>query len=266
MRYSGLGFDPVPGDARRVAALADALTAAGRHADDAHGMITGAITASSAWLGDAADEFRRGTADLPQRLAEHGDTTGKAAGTLYEWAATLTDQQRRADQLDRRAKGFRASLADADQLVDEWTTAVSVAGSHTRPTAEATLAGHVRERDRQHAALSSVLAEAHDLAAEHRAAAERTTNLLRALLTAEPPAPRQAGSFGTVLTGLSDATRRANAVAGLATAGPVVVPPIGAVAVAAAAEPVSGGTWVFGPAVPVERLVAAMSGGRRGTT
>lgn len=261
MSYSGLGFDPAPGDARRVAALADAIAAAGRHASDAHGLITGAITTSAAWHGEAADEFRHGAADLPDQLAEHGDATGLAAETLYEWAATLTDQQRRADQLDRRAKAIRSRIADADQLVDEWTTAVSVASTHARPAAEATLAEHEGERDRLHAALSSVLAEAHDLAAEHRTAADRTTNRLRALLTvAEPAAPRQAGWFDTVLAGLSDATRRANAVAGLVAAGSVVVPPpAGAVAAAAAAEPVGGRTWVFGPAVPVERLVADLT-------
>lgn len=257
--YAGLGFDPVPGDPRRVAATAESLAASARHATEAHDTVTGALDTSGRWQGTAADEFRRRTGALPARLAEHADGATSAARTLFDWSTTLADQQRRAEQLDRRARGVTTRLADAEQLVDEWTTAVSVASTHSRPAAEATLAGHVRDRDALRAELSSIRDAAHALGTEHRAAADRVTAELRALR----PAPRAPSttSFGTLLSGLSTVTRMANAAAGL-TLGSATEPPTGAAAVALAAPPATGRTWVFGAAVPMERLAATLPGDR----
>lgn len=268
--FGGLGFDPAPGDPRRVAALAEAMAAAGRHAEDARGAIAGAVAVSQPWQGAAAEEFRGRGAGLPDRLAAHRDSTGAAADVLFDWSSTLTDLRLRAEQLDRRARGVRSRLADADQLVDEWETAVSVASTHTRPAAETTLAEHRRRQEALRAELSGVLTDAHHLAAEHRAAADRTTAALRALAPVAPPAA-VAGpgtTLAALLTGLSGATRAAGAVAGLAGVPGSTPPPAGAVAVAAAppARPAAGGSWVFGPAVPVDRLVAGLTGRRRDTT
>ena len=256
--FAGLGFDPAPGDPRRVAALAEAIASAGRHAADAHDVLRGAVSASGPWRGSAAEEFRRRADALPGRLVAHRDDAPPAAEALFEWASTLSDLRLRAENLDRTAGRLRTRLADAEQLVDEWVTAVSVAGSHTRPAAEATLAGHERERDAVHADLEAVLAQARGLAVEHRAAAGRTTARLRSL------AGPASASVGTLLAGLSRATRRAGAV--LRPASSVPRPPrAGAVSVALDAEPAAGGSWTFGPAVPVDRVVAGLAGRATGT-
>jgi hypothetical protein len=261
--YSGLGFDPVPGDARRVAALAEAISAASRHAEDAHGQVVGAIAVSEPWRGTAADRFRGRGPALSDPLTAHRDSTTAAATTLFDWASTLADLRSRAEQLDRRARGLRSRIADAEQLVDEWVTAVSVAGTHTRPAAEATLAGHERDLADLHTELSSVLDSAHQLAAEHRAGADRTTARLRALAPVPAPTPppaARATGLGVLLGGLSDATRKVSVAAGLAGPGSPVVPPPGALAVAVTPRAGgSGGSWVFGPPVPMDQLVAALS-------
>lgn len=258
--YAGLGFDPVPGDPRRVAALAESLIAAAGHATDAHDTVVGALDTSGQWQGDAADEFRRQTGALPARLAGHASGATAAARTLFDWSTTLADLQRRAEQLDRRARGIAVRLADAEQLVDEWTTAVSVASTHSRPAAEATLAEHVRDRDALQAELSSIRATARRLGTEHRAAADRVTAELHALLPV-PATVSSTPSMGAVLTGLSTVTRMANAAIGLSP-GPATVPPAGAATIALAAPPSTGRTWVFGPAVPIGQLAAALPGDR----
>jgi hypothetical protein len=269
--YTGLGFDPVPGDAARVAALADAMTAAGTHAEDARDQVTGALAASRPWHGTAAEEFRRRATDVPARLAGHRDVTASAADALFDWASTLADLRRRAEELDRRARTLRSRVADAEQAVEQWQTAVSVASTHTRAAAEATLAGHEHTLTGLRTELATVLDSAHRLAGEHRAAADRTTQRLRALAPtgpAGPPAPAAGAGTGAgagaVLTGLAAATRRAAAAAGLTAARPAGPPPAGAVAaaVAAPAEPAAG-TWVFGRSVPASTLVAALAGDRR---
>jgi hypothetical protein len=268
--YLGLGFDPVPGDARRAAALAESFAAAARHTDDARGRIAEAVAASEPWHGTASDEFRRSGADLSSRLAAaHSDGASRAAEVLFEWAATLADLRLRAEPLDRRGRDLRSRIADAEQVVEEWVTAVSVSSTHTRPAAEATLAGHRRTLDGLRAELSSVLESARRLAGEHDRGAERTAALLRALTPAAPPV--SAGSvapsgLAALMTGLSGVTRGVSVAAGLTPSGSGTAPPVGAVAVALAAAPApGGGTWVFEREVPVERLAAAFpaAGGRR---
>jgi hypothetical protein len=245
--YAGLGFDPAPGDTGRVAALAEAAAAAARHAADAHAGISGAVDRSRPWVGPAADEFRRRATTLPARLAAQRDSAMAAADVLFGWAATLADLQRRAEQLDRTARALRTRIADAERLVEEWTTAVSVASTHTRPQAEATLAAHQRDLDALHAELTPVLNRAAELAAEHQRAADRVAGELRGT------SPSQT----SLLSGLSAATRRAAAIAALSSQPHRVVPPVGAVATALASGPPDSPTrtWVFhGPAVPIDRL------------
>jgi ABC-type transporter Mla subunit MlaD len=245
--YPGLGFDPAPGDPGRVAALAEAAASAARHAADAHTGITGAVDRSRPWVGQAADEFRRRAAELPAGLAAQRDSAAAAADVLFGWAATLADLQRRAEQLDRTARALRARIAAAERLVEEWTTAVSVASTHTRPQAAATLAAHQQELDALHTELTPILHSAAQLAAEHQRAADRVTGELRG--TRPSPA--------ALLNGLSTATRRATAVAALTGRPHRVAPPVGAVATALACGPPEPPTrtWVFGgPAVPIDRL------------
>ncbi|HEX4704456.1 MAG TPA: hypothetical protein VH352_20180, partial [Pseudonocardiaceae bacterium] len=134
--YTGLGFDPAPGTVDSARALAEQFAEAGRLIADAAGRCTDAMATSQAWRGAAADEFRRRGAALPTRLHDQQDTVTAAAEVLFAWATTLADLQRQAEQYDRRARGLSVRIADAEQLVDEWVTAVSVASTHVRPRAE----------------------------------------------------------------------------------------------------------------------------------
>ncbi len=270
--YQGLGFDPVPGDPRRVGALADALARAGRQVADGQDQVVAAVTGSEPWHGRAADGFRREGRELAEQLAAHHDTAASAAAVLFDWASALTDLQRRADAQDRQARTLRDRIADAEQAVEEWTTAVSVASTHGRAAAEAALAEHEQSLRDLRAQLNSVLATAKRIAAEHRGAVEDTTTRLRGLLPAggvsvsttpstAPSSAPSSGGMGALLARLSDATRRIAEAAGLprrgAQAEPLVAEPLvaGALALASAPAPARPtGSWVFGRSVPVERL------------
>jgi uncharacterized coiled-coil protein SlyX len=257
--YRGLGFDPAPGDARRVGALADALTAASGHVADGTQQLGGAVTASEPWHGKAGDGVRRRGGELAARLAPHQQSAGAAARVLFDWAATLSDLQRRADQLDRQARALRARIADAEQAVEEWTTAVSVASTHARASAEATLAEHEQVLTGLRDQLNSVLTQAQQIATEHRTGLGDTTNRLRALLpdSSTPATTPTATGMETLLAGLSDATRRAATAAGLPPHDGSTAPPAGALAFAAAPAPASTtGSWVFGRSVSAQTLRA----------
>jgi uncharacterized coiled-coil protein SlyX len=259
--YRGLGFDPAPGDARRTGALANALTtASGQVADGAH-QLGSAVTASEPWHGKAGDGVRRRGGELAARLIPHQESAGTAAQVLFDWAATLSDLQRRADQLDRQARALRDRIADAEQAVDEWTTAVSVASTHARAGTEATLAAHEKTLTGLRDQLNSVLAQAQGIAAEHRAGLADATNRLRALLpdSSAPTPTTTATGMGTLLAGLSEATRRAATAAGLPRQDASSAPPAaGALALASAPAPArTTGSWVFGRSVSAHQLRAA---------
>jgi hypothetical protein len=252
-RYAGLGFDPAPGTVDSVRALAERLAEAGRLIADAAGRCTDAMATSDAWRGAAANEFRRRVTALPTRLYGQQDTVTAAAEVLFAWATTLADLQRQAEQYDRRARGLSVRVADAEQLVDEWVTAVSVASTHVRPRAEATLAIHHATLAGLRAELDAVLADARALAADHRRAATETAAQLRTPVPDQPTTPHRPAlvtDIGALLAGLTAQARRATAIAALATpAGPPRPPASGlGTAVGALAVPgtSSATTWTFG--------------------
>jgi hypothetical protein len=270
--YPGLGFDPTPGDASRVAALAEAAASIGRHVGDAEAGVTRAVAASQPWEGQAADEFRRRGTALPARLAAHRGSAESAAEVLFGWASDLADLTLRAEQYERRARTLRADITASAETVDEWVTAVSVASTHTRPAAEATLADHQSELDGLRARLAEVLAAARRLATEHRQTADQVTERLRATspaTAAQSPTPQAAvtptSGLGAVLSGLAGVTRRASALAALAGPRTGTAPEAGAgAALTVSQAPSAGGTrsWAFGgAAVPLDRLRAALPGG-----
>jgi uncharacterized coiled-coil protein SlyX len=260
--HRGLGFDPAPGDPRRAGALADALTTASGHAADGANQLDAAMTASEPWHGDAGDGVRRRGSELAARLTPHQERATEAAQVLYDWAATLADLQRRTDEQDRQARALRDRIADAEQAVDEWTTALSVASTHAHAATEATLAAHEQTLNDLRGQLNSVLAQAQRIATEHRTGLDDTTTRLRALLPdgSAPTTTTTTTGMGTLLAGLSSATRRAAAAAGLprrdAPTGP---PAAGALALASAPAPARpSGSWVFGRSVSAHQLRTAL--------
>jgi uncharacterized protein YukE len=231
-RYSGLGFDPTPGNVDSARTLADALADAARTIGDAAGRITHAVGTSDAWQGNAADEFRRRGTALPATLLTDQQAMSDAADALFTWVATLADLQRQAEQHDRRARGLGTRIAQARHLVEEWEIAVSVASTHARPTAEATLAGHQRVLAALQSELDSVLDDARQLAVAHQQAAASTTGRLHA-----PSGLRTtvAAGIGVRLAELSGLARQASAALSRGAAYRRVDVPTGAAAVALAA-------------------------------
>lgn len=271
-RYAGLGFDPVPGNVDQVRAVAEALAMAARRTGDAEDRISSAAGASDAWHGVAADEFRHRIVPLTGRLRDRQDAMNSAAELLFSWAGVLSDLRSRAEQYDRRARQLNDRIGAAEQLVEEWAIAVSVAGTHTRPQARATLESHERALGRLRSELGTVLETARQLATDHREAADDTADQLGVLLADVPAPPARRRSelvtgIGSVLSGLSGCVRRASrAAAWVPHAGhPVATVVSGGSAVAerAMAEtPVDPGHgWtVDGVGVPIDQLVAALSG------
>jgi uncharacterized protein YoxC len=258
----------------QVRAVAEALAMAGQQADDAEDRISSAADASDAWHGTAADEFRHRIVPLPGRLRDQQEVMSRAAELLFAWAGVLSDLRSRAESYDRQARQLDDRIAAAAQLVEEWAIAASVAGTHTRPQVQATLASHERTLGRLQAELATVLDAARQLTTEHRRAADDVADQLAALLAgspAPPPAARRSElvtGIGSVVNGLADHVRRASQAAALApvardTVATAVSGGPAAAELAMAHTPADPGrSWFFGGVgVPIEELVAALSTG-----
>ncbi|MEU4806068.1 hypothetical protein [Actinosynnema sp. NPDC023587] len=161
--YRGLGFDPAPGSAEAVAA------AVARCAFDVPvpGVPVG-------WEGAAAEGFATRLEAVVSELTAVRRAMRAAAEVLDAWATTLLGNQRRAEDLDRRALVLRRDLADAADEVDHAGALATFTPAHAEAHAVA-----VARHDRIARQLDDVLEEARLLARDHRAEARRVAERLR---------------------------------------------------------------------------------------
>ncbi|MFJ6675608.1 hypothetical protein ACIQMJ_31270 [Actinosynnema sp. NPDC091369] len=181
--YRGLGFDPAPGHAGAVAAASERLSVAF--------TVTGAPPEQ--WTGAAADGFRTRLEAVVSELTAVRRAMRAAAEVLDGWATTLLGNQRRAEELDRRALALRRELADASDEVDR-TGAMAAFTAADGEAHDRAVARHDELRRR----LDDVLEEARLLERDHRAEARRVAERLRA----EEPST----AIADTLTGFSSLT------------------------------------------------------------
>ncbi|MFC6088521.1 hypothetical protein [Saccharothrix lopnurensis] len=187
--YRGLGFDPTPGHAGAVAAASERCAAA--FADPG--------PPPEGWTGAAANGFRTRLEAVVSELTAVRRAMRAAAEVLDDWATTLLGNQRRAEELDRRAVRLRRELADAADEVDHTGALARFTPSHAAAHQEA-----VARHDELSARLDEVLDEARTLARDHRAEARRVAERLRA----EEPRTAVAGAQTAVVdtrTAVADA-------------------------------------------------------------
>ncbi|MEV0679564.1 hypothetical protein AB0I60_23860 [Actinosynnema sp. NPDC050436] len=161
--YRGLGFDPAPGSAGAVAA------ASARCAVEVPvpGVPVG-------WEGAAAEGLRTRLEAVVSELTAVRRAMRAASEVLDAWATTLLGNQRRAEDLDRRAVALRRDLSDAADEVDRAGALAAFTPAHAEVHADA-----VARHDRVARQLDDVLEEARLLARDHHAEARRVAERLR---------------------------------------------------------------------------------------
>ncbi|MBB5959148.1 chromosome segregation ATPase [Saccharothrix tamanrassetensis] len=161
--YRGLGFDPAPGNAEAVAA------ASARCVFDV--VVPGV---PEGWTGAAADGLTTRLEAVVSELTAVRRAMRAAAEVLDAWATTLLGNQRRAEDLDRRAVRLRRELADAADEADHAGALARFTPAHAEVHAAA-----VARRDELARELDEVLEEARLLARDHHAEARRVAERLR---------------------------------------------------------------------------------------
>ncbi|PRY44554.1 hypothetical protein [Umezawaea tangerina] len=163
--YRGLRFDPTPGNAGAVAAASERCAAA--FADPS--------ASPRGWSGAAADGFRTRLEAVVSELTAVRRAMRAAAEVLDGWAGTLLGNQRRAEELDRRALRLRRDLADVADEVDRTGALARFTAAHGSAHDEA-----VARHDELTRQLDEVLDEARRLERDHHAEARRVAARLRA--------------------------------------------------------------------------------------
>lgn len=163
--YRGLGFDPAPGHAGAVAAASERFST----------PLTVPGTPPEPWTGAAADGFRTRLEAVVSELTAVRRAMRAAAEVLDGWATTLLGNQRRAEDLDRRALGLRRALAEASDELDRTGAMASFTAADGEAYDRA-----VARHDELRRQLDDVLEEARLLERDHRAEARRVADRLRA--------------------------------------------------------------------------------------
>jgi uncharacterized protein YukE len=228
--FPALGFDPAPGEAEAVQALALQLATASELVGETLPRLQDAarITDDAEWGGSAAEEFSDHGDDLPHGLGKGGEAIAAVGKALNSWLTTLTGNQAQAEVLEAAAKRLKAKLATFDEC-DEETAALS-----TR--------------------LGRVVADARRLEARHLRAANATADAIRAGKDGDPFKPENDTWYvqavdGVAVTADGVSLATGTIAAGLAATGVGVVP-------AAAFEAVSTGTGAVGSLAALGQQVA----------
>ncbi|GHH42850.1 hypothetical protein GCM10017774_39870 [Lentzea cavernae] len=200
--YRGLGFDPVPGDAGAVSSAGERCR-----------LLVEVPAPPGGWEGAAAEAFTARLAGVREELETARRTLNAAAGALEDWAGTVLANQRRAEELDRRARELRRAVEDADNEV----VLASFRGGPAHVAATARLEELRRDLD-------GVLAAARDLEADHHSTARRVAERLRHLLgggvEAAGNVPSREELFGGVVQALNAYSALGGELAGTLLAAP----------------------------------------------
>ncbi|MGW3042913.1 putative T7SS-secreted protein [Kitasatospora sp. NPDC001159] len=113
--WSGLGFNPAPGDQTAVANLSATLRRVAGHLGSIHTTLSQLSNHQGQWTGTAADKFAEKFGELPGYLQDASDSLTAAYGALDTWYKALTEHQPKAAELERQAVAARQHKSEADQ-------------------------------------------------------------------------------------------------------------------------------------------------------
>ncbi|MFJ9458389.1 WXG100 family type VII secretion target [Kitasatospora sp. NPDC101447] len=113
--WSGLGFDPAPGDQGAVTALSATLRRVAGHLGGIHTTLAQLSRHEGQWTGAAADAFAEKFGELPDYLKDASDSITTAYGALDTWYKALAEHQPRAAELERAALAARQHKTEAEQ-------------------------------------------------------------------------------------------------------------------------------------------------------
>ncbi|MFJ2865282.1 putative T7SS-secreted protein [Kitasatospora sp. NPDC087314] len=212
--WSGLGFNPAPGDAAAVTGLSGSLRRVGQHLTDVHTTLSQLSANQGQWTGEAAKSFAGQFGKLPTYLQDAADSITAAYQALDVWYQALTEHQPKAAELARAAVAAKRQKEQADQAHTAAAAApdLKLAGQTFPDDAGLAAAEQRYAKARNHldaaadlvrsaaADLTGLRSQAHELAEGHKADARKTADAIRKAADSKaPPEPGWLSKVGTWL-------------------------------------------------------------------
>ncbi|WP_316527048.1 hypothetical protein [Kitasatospora brasiliensis] len=209
--WSGLGFDPTPGDSAAVTALSNGLRRVGQHLTGVHTTLAQITANEGAWTGDAAQQFSKQFQKLPGYLQDAADSITDAYTALDVWYKALTEHQPKAAELAAaavaakkkkdeadRAHGAAAANPDLQLAGRYFPDDAGLAAAEKRYTAaKSHLDAAAELLNSATTELAGLRTQAHELAGTHRADAKKTAEAVRKAADSKaPPEPGMLSKIG----------------------------------------------------------------------
>jgi hypothetical protein len=254
--WSGLGFDPAPGNMGSAQALVDQLGTTSRYLKETHDVLESVKNQQSVWSGDASKKFGEKLDKLPGYLNDAQTSLSKASGLLAEWKGQLEGFQKTARDLEDRAKVARGQAASAAQAYQSARAhpdlnlggatfsdqAALQAAQQRYATARAALDNASNQAGTAHDLLDDLVAQAKNLQDRHKTEAERIADAIEN--AGEDYSPDE-GFFEAIgnwlernaelLGQIADIAGVISAIAGVLAFIPVLAPIMGPIAIATGA-------------------------------
>ncbi|MFE4971240.1 putative T7SS-secreted protein [Kitasatospora sp. NPDC056651] len=208
--WSGLGFNPTPGDSGAVTTLSNGLRRVGQHLSSVHTTLSRITDNEGEWTGEAAKKFSEQFGKLPGYLQDASESITAAYTALDVWYKALTEHQPKAAELaasavtakkkrDEAGRAHGAAAANPDlQLAGRYyPDDASLAAAEKRYTAAKTHLDSAAELlNSATTELDGLRKQAHELAGTHQSDARKTAEAVRK--AADSKAPPEPGMLSKV--------------------------------------------------------------------
>ncbi|MFE4515064.1 putative T7SS-secreted protein [Kitasatospora sp. NPDC056783] len=209
--WSGLGFDPAPGDSGAVTTLSNGLRRVGQHLSGVHTALSRITAGEGEWTGEAARKFSERFGELPGYLQDASESITAAYTALDVWYQALTEHQPKAAELAAAAVTAKKKRDEADRAhgaaaaspdlrpADRYSSDdAGLAAAEKRYTAAKSHLDSAAELlDSATTELEGLRKQAHELAGTHRSDAGKTAEAVRKAADGKaPPEPGMLGRIG----------------------------------------------------------------------
>ncbi|MGW1174847.1 WXG100 family type VII secretion target [Kitasatospora sp. NPDC002543] len=209
--WSGLGFNPTPGDSAAVTALSTGLRRVGQHLTGVHTTLSQISANEGQWTGEAAKKFAEQFGKLPGYLQDAADSITSAYTALDVWYKALTEHQPKAAELAASAVAAKKRKDEADKAHSAAAAApdLRLAGRSYPDDAALAAAEQRYNTAKNHLdsaaslltsasnELAGLRKQAHELAGTHRSDARKTAEAVRKAADSKaPPEPGMLSKIG----------------------------------------------------------------------
>ncbi|MET8541937.1 putative T7SS-secreted protein [Kitasatospora sp. NPDC004799] len=209
--WSGLGFNPTPGDSAAVTALSNSLRRVGQHLSGVHTTLAQISNNEGQWTGEAAKQFAKQFGKLPGYLQDASDSITAAYTALDVWYKALTEHQPKAAELAASAVAAKKKKDEAEKAHSAAAAApdLQLAGRYFSDDAALAAAEQRYTKAKSHLdsaanlltsasnELAGLQKQAHELAGTHKSDAQKTSEAVRKAADSKaPPEPGMLSKIG----------------------------------------------------------------------